>query len=70
MVAIFGTSSGMFNALVTIIPQYLCPYGYSDVRDILDYKLTIVFDVARCGFMDFLAYILWFDWSYVGWSIN
>ena len=29
----------MFNALLTLLPQILCPYGYSDV------SLTLVYNI-------------------------
>ena len=27
----WGIGAGVFNALLIIIPQYVCPYGYSNV---------------------------------------
>lgn len=31
LMVVWGCGSGMFNALLTLLPQILCPYGYSDV---------------------------------------
>ena len=28
----WGAGAGLFNAFLTLLPQILCPYGYSDVR--------------------------------------
>jgi FLVCR family MFS transporter 7 len=31
LLIVWGLAAGTFNALLILIPQYLCPYGYSDV---------------------------------------
>ena len=31
LLVVWGSASGMFNAFLTLLPQLLCPYGYSDV---------------------------------------
>ena len=31
LLTVWGTASGVFNAILVILPQYLCPYGYSNV---------------------------------------
>lgn len=31
LLLIWGCSAGLFNALVTILAQVLCPFGYTDV---------------------------------------
>ena len=28
---VWGAGAGIFNAVLTLLPQFLCPYGYSDV---------------------------------------
>ena len=30
LLGIWGCSSGLFNAMLTLLAQILCPYGYSD----------------------------------------
>lgn len=30
LMAVWGGGAGLFNALLTLLPQILCPYGYSD----------------------------------------
>lgn len=35
LLAVWGCASGLFNALLTILPQILCPYGYTDVRHVI-----------------------------------
>ena len=31
LLLIWGCSAGLFNALVTLLPQILCPFGYTNV---------------------------------------
>ena len=31
LLVVWGTAAGSVNALLIIVPQYLCPYGYSNV---------------------------------------
>ena len=31
LLGVWGCSSGLFNALLTLLAQILCPFGYSDV---------------------------------------
>ena len=33
LLVVWGCGAGIFNALVTLLPQMLCPFGYSDVRN-------------------------------------
>ena len=32
LLIVWGCGAGIFNALVTLLAQMLCPFGYSDVR--------------------------------------
>lgn len=34
LLVIWGCSSGLFNAMLTLLAKILCPYGYSDVRGV------------------------------------
>lgn len=40
LLVVWGFSAGIFNALITLLAQMLCPYGYSDVSTCVD--------VVRC----------------------
>ena len=31
LLVIWGSGAGLFNALLTLLPQIVCPFGYSDV---------------------------------------
>ena len=31
LLTVWGTAAGMFNALLTLLAQVICPHGYSDV---------------------------------------
>ena len=31
LLMMWGVGAGLFNALLTLLPQILCPFGYSDV---------------------------------------
>jgi len=33
LLVVWGCASGIFNALVTLLPQMVCPFGYSDVSN-------------------------------------
>ena len=56
LMVIWGSGAGLFNALLTLLPQIVCPFGYSDVRALktLGYSgLTVCVCVCRltqgCG---------------------
>lgn len=34
LLVVWGCGAGIFNALVTLLAQILCPFGYSDVRTV------------------------------------
>lgn len=75
---VWGGGAGLFNALLTLLPQIVCPYGYSDVS--AEYlrcsSLSIMCSVCvyvcidRCRFMGSIDDILWVGRSYNGWCFH
>lgn len=47
LLVVWGCSAGLFNALLTLLAQILCPFGYSDVRNM------------KCLFSDCYVYTIY-----------
>ncbi len=69
LMVVWGCGSGLFNALLTLLAQILCPYGYSDVRPLGEGVCVGCDCVCACvagekWFVGSSNGIHWFSWSY------
>lgn len=32
LLLVWGVGAGLMNSFLTLVPQFLCPFGYDDVR--------------------------------------
>lgn len=46
LLVIWGCGAGLFNALLTLLAQILCPYGYTDVRNVPVLDVVYLFPEA------------------------
>ena len=33
LLLVWGAGAGLMNSFLTLVPQFLCPFGYDDVRE-------------------------------------
>ena len=47
LLTVWGLAAGAVNALLIIVPQYLCPYGYTNVSQCCIYLLCFALILGR-----------------------